>query len=407
MSWVDAVQTEFSITTGDGEEYKVLWQNATKSVDFNIAEFEFPNLAGTLVQRGTPKGRRFNLEVYFQGEDTIEKSLAFEQSANDPRPWTMIHPFYGTIIAHPVSLLFDNSRYNVSKITGTLIETITQDNPKNVIVPADKIKQDHENLKVTFAESFVTDIPEPDTSDINTMTENTQSVYDQVKNKIANSVDAEEYFNAYNDANTAILDATDAPLEAITKVQDIINSPYQFTDSVVNRVNMLVSQFNRLRESVETIVGKNDKKIYENNAGVTISALAAASITLPDYTNRNDVVRIIDEITDAYDAYIEDIDGLQSDNGGDPESYVPDSTSLRALNDIVNFTISNLYDIALNSKQERAVILEEDSNVILLAHRFYGLQSDDSTIDQIINNNDIGLNELLGVRKGRRIIYYV
>lgn len=407
MSWIDQLNTEFSITTGDGEEYKVLWQNATKSVEFNIAEFEFPNLAGTLVQRGTPKGRRFNLEVYFQGEDTIERSMAFEQSANDPRPWTIIHPFYGSIIVQPVNLLFDNSRYNVSKITGTLIETITQDNPKNVVVPADKIIQEHEELKETFSESFVTDIPEPDTNDINTMTENTLSVYNQVKNKISDTLDAEAYFNFFNDANSAILEATEFPLECVTKIQTIIEAPFQFVDSVKNRVNMLVSQFNKLRESVETIVGKNNKKIYENNAGVSISSMCAASVTAIDYTNRKEVVAIIDIIKDAYDGFVLDLDGLQNDNGGDPESYIPDAGSLRALNDIVNFTISNLYDIALNSKQERAVILEEDSNVILLAHRFYGLQVDDITIDQIINNNDIGINELLEVRKGRRIIYYV
>lgn len=407
MSWVNAIQTDYTITTGDGKEYKVLWKPGTKSIEFNTSTFEFPNLQGTLVQRGEAKGRIFSLEIYFAGEDNLEKSEAFDISSRDKRPWNVLHPFYGNIVCVPSGLTFDDTQLNVSKITGTLLETITQDNPKNVVVPADKITQAHEDLKVTFAESFVTDIPEPGTSDKNTMTENTLSVYNQVKNKISNTLDAEEYFNAFNEANTAILDATDFPLESITKMQSIINQPFQFADSVKNRVNMLVSQFNRLRESVETITGRNDKKIYENNAGVSISTIAITAVTNPDYTNRNQVLEIIDILNDAYDNYIEDIDSLQSDNGGDPESYIPDATSLRALNDIVNFTLSNLYDIALDSKQERTVILEEDSNVILLAHRFYGLQADDSTIDQLINNNEIGINELLGIRKGRRIIFYI
>jgi hypothetical protein len=407
MSWVEKVQTDFSITTGDGREFNVLWVPASKSVDYNIAEFEFPNLAGTLVQRGTPKGARYNLEVYFQGEDSIDTALIFEQSANDPRPWTVIHPFYGTIIVHPVSLLFDNSRYNVSKITGTLIETITQDSPKSTVVPADKIILDVENLNATFAAAFSTDIPRPNTTDINTLTENTTAVYNDVRKRISNTLNAEAYFNAFNTANAAIAEATDFPLECATKVQSMLTIPYQFTDSVRNRVNMLLNQFNRLHDSVETIVRRNDKKIFENNAGVTLAAICAASVTAPDYRNRNDVVIIIDILNNAFDQFIAAIDSLQSDNGGDPDSYVPDANSQIALSDIVNFTLSNLYDIALNSKQERIIILEDDSNLILLAHRFYGLLPDDSTIQQLMDTNNIGLNEILQIRKGRSIAYYV
>jgi hypothetical protein len=407
MSWVNSVQTEFSIITGDSKEFKVLWLPSTKGVDYNIAEFEFPNLAGTLVQRGTPKGAKYNLEIYFQGEDNIEKALEFEQSANDPRPWTLAHPFYGNIVVHPASLLFDNSKYNVSKITGTLLETITQDNPKNTIIPADKIILDVEKLNATFATSFATDIPTPNTSDKNNLTSNTLSVYNEVRKKISNTLDAEAYFNAFNAANAAILEATDLPLECITKVQAILSAPYLFADSVKNRVNTLISQFNKLHDSVAVIVKRNDKKIFENNAGVTLAAICAASVTLPDYRNRNDVVAIIDLLSDVFDSYIADIDGLQSDNGGDPDSYIPGANSMIALNDIVNFTLANLYDIALSSKQERIVILEDDSNIILLSHRFYGLLADDSTIQQLIDNNNIGLNETLQIRKGRSIIYYV
>jgi hypothetical protein len=407
MSWVDRIQDPFTISTGSGRTFTFAWRNASRQVEFNYVEFEFPNLPGTLVQRGEVKGTRYPIEIYFQGDDHLDEAERFRAAASDKRPWTISHPFYGTITAHPISLNFDNTQLNVTKITGTLLETITQDNPKSVIIPADKIKFNHGELKTTFGISFVTDIPSPGTKEKNSLIKNVGEAYNQVKNRISDTLDAEEYFNAFNEANAAILEATDFPLECITKVQAIINQPFQFSDSVKNRVNMLVSQFNRLRESVETITGKNDKKIYENNQGITVSAACAAAVTDPDYENSNDVVSIIDIITNIFDNYLEDLDGLQSDNGGDPESYIPDAASLRALNDIVNFTLSNLYDIALNSKQERSVILEDDSNVILLAHRFYGLQADDSTIDQIINNNNIGLNELLGIRKGRRIIYYV
>jgi hypothetical protein len=77
------------------------------------------------------------------------------------------------------------------------------------------------------------------------------------------------------------------------------------------------------------------------------------------------------------------------------------------LTNLINFTLSNLFNIALGAKQERFVFLETDSNVILLAHRFYGLVPDDSTIDELIEQNEIGLTEILNIKAGRKIIYFI
>lgn len=410
MSWPDKIQNDFLITCGDGKQYKVNWLNATKSVEFNLSEFEFPGLEGTLVQRGTPKGRRFEIEVYFQGENNIDVSDAFEISTKDPRPWIVLHPMYGTIAVQPAVLNFDDTRYNVTKITGTLLETMTEDSPKNRIIPSDKILNDKATLDEIFSNSFANDIPAPSIHDINVLSANTQAIYNEGKKSIKDTADAEAYFNAFNTANAAITQATSEPLAAINAVQAMINAPALFRDSVRNRVNSFVNQLNQLRTSLETISiqqDRNIKKIFENNAGGIISAIAMASVTNPDYLNNRDVLAISDLLTDAYDTLVTDLDSLQTDNGGSPESYMPDANSLIGLNNLINFTLSNLFDIALSSKQERSVILEDDSNIFLLAHRFYGLNQEDTTIDDLMNQNEIGLNEIIGIRKGRKIVYYV
>jgi len=73
---------------------------------------------------------------------------------------------------------------------------------------------------------------------------------------------------------------------------------------------------------------------------------------------------------------------------------------------LVNYTISNLFNIAINAKQERSIIVEDDTNLVALAHRFYGLAPDDSTIEDLMLGNKIGLSELLIIKKGRKISYY-
>ena len=66
-----------------------------------------------------------------------------------------------------------------------------------------------------------------------------------------------------------------------------------------------------------------------------------------------------------------------------------------------------LFVIALSAKQERIEYISNDSNLISLTHRFLGLEPNDSTIDQFIRINKIGLNEFLQIKKGREIKYYV
>ncbi len=108
-----------------------------------------------------------------------------------------------------------------------------------------------------------------------------------------------------------------------------------------------------------------------------------------------------------YETFLDDMDGLQTDNAGDTLSFIPNDDVISQLSDLINFTIQNLYVIALSAKQERIIVLEADSNLILLTHRFYGLVEDDSTIQQFMDNNKIFLNEILGIRKGRTLSFYV
>lgn len=406
MSWLDQISAEFIITTGDSKQYRPLWKPTSKAVEYNISEFEFPEINGTLVRRGRPRGTRYPVELYFQGDDHLDQALAFEISAIDQRPWTVSHPYHGNISVQPTSLNFDYSSYNVTKITGTLVETIIDDAPKITVDPKEKIIADKANVDQAFLDSF--DV-KPDAQDVNKLSSNNTEVYNKGKKAIKNPIDAENYFNAFNVANSAITNATSAPLTAIGALMAVINAPYLFQTGVRTRINTLTSQFSSLRTSIPNVIKRSDKKIYENNAGSIISAQCAA-VTQPldgDFSTRQSVIETIEEIIKNYNDYLEDLDEIQSDNGGSPDSFIPDYVALNGLNLLINFTVSNLFNIALNARQERSIFLEDDSNLVILAHRLYGLEPDDSTILELIDQNKIGVNEMLQIKKGRRIVYYI
>lgn len=408
MSWIEKVKNNLIIRTGDGQEFNVLWRNASRTQEYNVAQFEFPNISGTLVKRSQPKGMQYNIEIYFQGENNLDESEAFRIACNDKRHWVLIHPFFGRLNVQPTALNFDNTALNITKVTGTVIETIVEDNPKTSADPKDKIAAEKETFDETAAVSFANNV-DPSVQDINQMTQNNTVAYAVGKKKVKLTVDSERYFNAFNTANAKILEATIEPLAAIRQMQVMLNMPAIFEDSVSNRLAILLDQFNLLRDTLIGITERHLKLIYEVNQGSIISSmlLAAATPQDGDYENRAVVDATIEDILGAYNTYIEDLDSLQTDNGGEPESYIPDAGSMTQLNQLMNFTISNLFNIALDSKQERSIILEDDSNPVLLAHRFYGLRPDDSTIDAIIQQNQIGINEILQVKKGRTIKYYI
>ncbi|HTH58238.1 MAG TPA: hypothetical protein VL728_19465 [Cyclobacteriaceae bacterium] len=414
MSWLDRIKHDLIITTGDGKKYKPEWINATKSKEYNIADFDFPEKAGTLRRRSMPRGRKYRLELYFQGEDHLDQSEDFETSADDSRPWRISHPFWGIIYAQPDGLEFDNTVHNVSKITCNVMETILDNNPVVTHDPADSILQANDSLMGTTSTSFAEKVPSPSVHDVNVMSAATANTFNSAYQKIKKTSDAQNYYNLFQSANSAIINASNDPLFAMQKIQAMINAPFQFADSAQNRITLLLNQFNKLRTSISTLLSPSSKRIYEAMGNTIISGLCACAVTprtkdynsVSDYNNRGDAFDVIGKLTDNFNLYLSDLDSLQTPNGGEADSYIPDYDSLSGLNDMVSLTISNLFQIAVNAKQERTIILEKDSNVVLLAHRFYGLQADDTTIDDFIKQNNIGLNELMILNKGRKIIYY-
>lgn len=407
MSWGLKAENEYVIITGDAKSYTVRWKNPSIGMEFNTSEFEFPGISGTLVQRGTAKGFKYAIEVYFQGDDNLDQAQAFRNSAQDSRPWIIYHPLYGTLNVQPISLFFDDSSLNVTKVTGNVIETIIEDKPIMSVDPVDDINERVENVSVRLADAYVLAVKTPDAKNIALIQANTDKIYKQGVKSINNTSDYEKYFNAFNVANSAIVQATSKPLEAIRRVQAMINLPFQFADTVKNRISTLAAQISLLRTSIANLLRMPDKKLYENNVGFIIATMAQASVTNYNYTNRVAVADVMDVIEAVYEQFLSDLDVLSNLNASSPDSYIPDADSMSQLSDLINVTLSNLVKISLNSKQERIHITDKETNIILLAHRLYGLQQDDSTVQQIIDDNNIGINEYLLIRQGRKIIYYI
>lgn len=406
MSWIERIKHELTITCGDGKVYKPNWINATKELEWHAAYFDYPNQDGTFVDRRKKLGVRYNLELYFQGELHLEVSANFEKSLNTRGPLIITHPFYGLLTVQVPKFLVDNSGLNVSKWTGTAIETLVDTGPKTNVDPVDSIAVQKIYADELFAKALL--LP-PNTTDINTMTLTNNKCYKLTMPLLTIPKEVNEYNNLFNKANSAVNVATAGPLLAMRTTIAMLTAPARFTISVTNRIDLLNRQFQTLQQTVNGLLNPASKQIYQNLAGSIVSSMCfASSIPLVgDFTDSQRSLDIVDTIVEVYNEYVATLDLLQTANGGTPSSFIPNADALIALNQLLNLAISNLFIISLSSRNERSITTEADTNIIVLTHRFYGLDNSDTNMNEMIVNNRIGLNELLQIKKGRKIVYYI
>lgn len=410
MALIDQISTRLKITTGDGKIYEPfrLLSSDKGSEDYNISEFHFPNIPGTKVDKREHKGTRYPLEFYFQGENHLIEFQNFKESLRSKKPCVILHPIFGQFTAHFISLEFDTSAIFSTKITCTAVETITEDGPKTTEDPKDTASAIVENGKELNNINFEANV-KPNASDVNSMKENVDAVYNDSALVVTDSETSNEYINAYNTAKSKLNASLDAVSGGISFVQNFLAYPAKFKTSVQNRLNLLISQAETLSETIEDLLTFNQKKIFENQKTSIILAVAE-TVTTPngnEYQNATDVLNVIENVLNLYNNFVTELNGLQTDENDDIDSYMPDAEVFSALNYSIHYAVSNLFAIALEAKQERIIYLNNDDNIINIAHRLYGLLPDDSTIQKIIDQNSIGLNELIQVKAGRKIVYYL
>ena len=402
MSWQNDIENKvFTIITGDGRVYTPKWRNPKKDFEFNIGTFEFINIDGSLVNRGKAKGRKFNLEFYFDGDDSIDVGNRFEISSRNTKRWTLKHPFYGDIICQPLSISQDNTQLNCSKFEVPVMETLIEGWPKADEVVTDRIAELESRINSLQVDILPeTRINKADLKAAVTTIQKTNEKWIRADSDLANFKKAVS--NAIVSIDSAVFDAT----LAVRNVQAVINFPATVLQTIEDRINVLIEGLNGIIDSFNgTFINKFQ---VESLGGTYISAInrAASTNISDDYLKKAQVFDTQDLILNAFNTYLAFLDSLQSDRADSEESYEPDFDNINGLDDIVNVSLANLYEIAFTAKQERSFIVDSESNVILLAHRFYGMDSEDANLQRFIDENEIGLNELLSIRKGRKVVYY-
>ena len=405
MTWEERINNiPLEIKTGDGKTYFPLFKStdSEKTKEFNTSSFEFINVYGTLVDRKKPKGGKFPLVFYFEGADNITQADNFENSSDDPRPWEVNHPFYGRIVGQPLSIARKDNYLNSTEINIDFWETIEIEYPTRNYSIKDNTREKHNAVYLAAAVSYIKKAPFT-SADISKNKVNILTIAGNAKKLNDNSTYA-DFQNALNKGLKAIDNLLAEPLAAIESIQRFLDLPSRYEKAVEGRVASYLGTYERLKYSIDSLI---DKKYFESIGASTIASMAYAMVNplFNDYVLIADIEKMYTKLNDTYEDYKKVLDQNKVSVYDIKNNWNPDATVQQELNDLVVFTLANLYRLTFVAKRERVIYTTKKTNAILLVHRYVGLDNLDEQLENFISRNNIRLNELFTIQKGRKIVY--
>lgn len=409
MSWLDNVEnTIFTIRTGDGKTFAPLLPiNYETQKDFNAATFEFIDQPGALIRRKEVRARKFPLVFYFQGYNNIDQADDFDKSANDPRAWVVRHPQYGDITGQPISINRNDTKLNATEITVDFWETIVTVFPAAFIATADQIIRLQQKFSLISPVNYASKANlKP--ADVNTVN-NFATTLTAIVKKGIDAVHYTEFVTAINQMFNSVNNLILAPVDAITAIHQVILLPSKLELAVGLRIQMIAAIYTSVARLLADAGTKNNKAFFETAAGAAITSMSIA-ITTPldaDYQTRNDVANASVNLSDMYADYQDTMDAAYVSIDDTQNAFTASQESQDALQDVVLQALANIDQLAFNAKQERTVMLMTDSNLILLTHKYMGLDKQDLNMQKFRVINNIKNNFLFLIEKGTEIKYYV
>lgn len=402
MSWQELINDNvLTITTGDGKVYTPKWKNAKKSGNFNSSKFDFLRLKGTFIYRGEKPGDTITLQLFFDGIDCIDIANEFEISLDDKRPIRLEHPYYGIKNVQPLSKDRDDSFLNVTRFNLTVFETIETSQPEEVESIEDTIEKSIDENYETSLEGYVNKA-NVNANSINSISSSIDVVDSEVTKIISVSEESAEFKQLVGKAVRAGDNILTDAKTAIDSINNLLEYPSTITATVASRVVAFKNSLERLSAN---LTGYTNLQLLEyfTTFGSSLIGSTCKAVINPqtgDYKTRQDVLNQIVNLSSMFDTYVETIDAKTGDDASIESSFAPDSDTINSVYSTYVFTVANLQELILDSKIENTTVVDVDTNLILLAHKYYGLESDDSTIDELIELNDFKRNEFIQVKRG-------
>lgn len=374
-----------TITTGDKREFQFLVRQSNNEIsyEFNNSIYDYINKEKSFVDRRNVKSRMIPIVGILQGENHQSETEQFRISSLDKNYWIVNHPIYGVIYGQPIKVTFKNEDLNTTTIEIEFWETIIDSKGvDSVISPREKLNDSYSQLTTSASNAYEVEDKKNLQDSLNNVRDNYSSLY-------YNNID--EFLDQYQNVSKSIDLVFSYPERYIQDVYSFNNLIKNVKTNIADKISRLQNIFDFTMSNINT-----SSKFKEISGASTLATMAQSIIDLDTkMLTRLELVQLNKTVVDNYNLYFSQLESSELDFELQSNLY-----------SMIWTAVYNLFNVTYNARQEREYICKEDTNIILLTYQFMGIVSDEN-LRFFKKINNINTNELLEIKKGRIVKYYV
>jgi hypothetical protein len=413
-TWQEALISNYTVQGVEGYNVKE-----------NIREFSFRGVNGSLIQRGTPIGKRRKMRFAFDGENAQNDGNNFIAANEKTRdPWRLQHPYDGILFVQPVSIPIIRDIGNTFFVEAEVIETIEK---VEAIISDTGVEEQMETLqeqqKEIGSEQFSSTPNSP---------ESVGKIGDNISqaNQLYSTIDVvqeatEELERLTEEALQKVDEIISKPAEAYATIYDLITFPARLQAKIEQRIERAVDLFNSFVGLIAPSSTSSSKRYMATMGGAMIASASVAAITPPtideqdrgiipyltgEVFTRQFIAQIADTLRDVRNVYINIFGDLNSNLTPEQQekSYLPTSFLLELVDEMIYLALSNLQSQLKDAGIERSITIKSDMTLLELSNHLFGAEAmkNDIGINALLKWNDLSIDDMLFIKSGTTIIYY-
>lgn len=447
MSWEDRI-TEAVYTSPSGESFTGIFEDVSKKMSKKTTPFDFPDVDGTFVQDLGKKGRRYPMRWIFSGENYDKDADKFDDAIEEKGPGVLQHPLYGTFDVVPFGEITRNdnlvSAANQAVYDITFYETIKIIFPVSELAAANAMGFGFTEFTESAASLFDQALSVISANEITAFIASAKAGLRKIKKTMAKIASAtasiERTFNDLADlADETITTLVGGPLLIAFQLLALIRLPSQTISSIQAKLDAYQNLLNSMIEGPSNqfeqgLDSQADNAFAIANLITSSAVLASIESTISDgaeaeaagstisvaaippseiFTTRTQTIEAIESLDASLTQYIGWSDtnrerlvltALPTRKAGTTD-LIDTGEAYQKLLEVFSISQGRLTQIAFTALQERSVILDRDRTFIDFAAEFYGQL--DEQYDFIIRSNNLTGSEIIELKKGRGMVYYV
>lgn len=405
MGWEDRVIEGF-YTSPSGIVAPFFYENVAVGFDKKTAAFNFPDFNGTYIQDLGHTGRRYPMRLFFSGADYDEEIDVFLELLREPGIGELNHPFYGTIKVVPFGQINRKDDLKTAGNQGilelTFFETVDLLFPLSQVDAPAQIDAAIADFNDAQALEFSEALDVENVSDENSFKSKYLATIAKVKSSLRRVSEAQAAVqkltdDVFDSINLGIDTLIGDPLALAFQTSILLQTPARAFSLISDKLDAYSNLLSSIIGSDPTTRNDYLNQNLSASAAVTgavISAVNAKFLSRPEaIAAAESILAQLDALVAWQDAAIQSL--VFIDTGG----------AYQQLKQTVSLAAGALITISFNLAQERTITLDRDRTILDLSADLYGEIED--KLDFLITTNNLSGDEVIELKRGREIAYFV